>query len=149
MHEIDLRIERGEILGVIGYSGAGKSTLARLINGLEKPTAGTIEVAGPPQTPRAAGRGGGEPPRHGGKEKQMNQLPTAPVTPHISAHLRACGVVDTGERLSHPAFADFAARLGAGEGCIDVEHLLSWCIGAALQRAFPPSAGPGALLACT
>ncbi|WP_280500877.1 methionine ABC transporter ATP-binding protein [Nocardia farcinica] len=46
LHEIDLRIERGEILGVIGYSGAGKSTLARLINGLEKPTAGTIEVAG-------------------------------------------------------------------------------------------------------
>uniref|UniRef100_UPI0024577916 ATP-binding cassette domain-containing protein n=1 Tax=Nocardia farcinica TaxID=37329 RepID=UPI0024577916 len=57
LHEIDLRIERGEILGVIGYSGAGKSTLARLINGLEKPTAGTIEVAGPPQNREAAGRG--------------------------------------------------------------------------------------------
>ncbi|WP_425300033.1 ATP-binding cassette domain-containing protein, partial [Nocardia farcinica] len=58
MHEIDLRIERGEILGVIGYSGAGKSTLARLINGLEKPTAGTIEVAGGPP-PRGGGGGGG------------------------------------------------------------------------------------------
>ncbi|WP_280510984.1 ATP-binding cassette domain-containing protein, partial [Nocardia farcinica] len=48
LNEIDLRIERGEILGVIGYSGAGKSTLARLINGLEKPTAGTIEVRSAP-----------------------------------------------------------------------------------------------------
>ncbi|MFC8528195.1 methionine ABC transporter ATP-binding protein [Nocardia sp. NPDC057227] len=48
--DIDLRIERGEIFGVIGYSGAGKSTLVRLVNGLEKPTSGTIEIAGTPIT---------------------------------------------------------------------------------------------------
>ncbi|MFG1795124.1 methionine ABC transporter ATP-binding protein [Nocardia sp. NPDC049149] len=47
---IDLRIEHGEIFGVIGYSGAGKSTLVRLINALEKPTSGTIEVSGTPIT---------------------------------------------------------------------------------------------------
>ncbi|WP_280236686.1 methionine ABC transporter ATP-binding protein [Nocardia cyriacigeorgica] len=45
---VDLRIERGEIFGVIGYSGAGKSTLVRLINGLEKPTSGTVLVGGEP-----------------------------------------------------------------------------------------------------
>ncbi|MGV9818135.1 methionine ABC transporter ATP-binding protein [Nocardia xishanensis] len=50
LDDIDLRIERGEIFGVIGYSGAGKSTLVRLINALEKPTSGTILVSGEPIT---------------------------------------------------------------------------------------------------
>ncbi|WP_018921875.1 methionine ABC transporter ATP-binding protein [Salsuginibacillus kocurii] len=44
--DVDLHIEAGEIFGVIGYSGAGKSTLVRLLNLLEAPTAGTVEVAG-------------------------------------------------------------------------------------------------------
>ncbi|MDO5030119.1 MAG: methionine ABC transporter ATP-binding protein [Corynebacterium sp.] len=39
---INLTVEPGEILGVIGYSGAGKSTLIRMINGLEKPTSGQV-----------------------------------------------------------------------------------------------------------
>ncbi|MFP9202839.1 ATP-binding cassette domain-containing protein, partial [Enterococcus faecalis] len=39
-------IKKGEIFGIIGYSGAGKSSLIRLLNGLEKPTSGTVEVAG-------------------------------------------------------------------------------------------------------
>ena len=43
---IDLSIVRGEIFGVIGHSGAGKSTLIRLINLLERPTQGSITVAG-------------------------------------------------------------------------------------------------------
>ncbi|MFC0270896.1 methionine ABC transporter ATP-binding protein [Metabacillus herbersteinensis] len=43
---VDLDIKQGEIFGIIGYSGAGKSSLIRLLNGLEKPTSGSIEVAG-------------------------------------------------------------------------------------------------------
>lgn len=43
---VDLTINQGEIYGIIGYSGAGKSTLIRLLNRLEEPTAGAIEVAG-------------------------------------------------------------------------------------------------------
>ncbi|MFJ4657910.1 methionine ABC transporter ATP-binding protein [Nocardia sp. NPDC088792] len=50
LSDIDLRIERGEIFGVIGYSGAGKSTLVRLINALEKPTSGTVLISGDPIT---------------------------------------------------------------------------------------------------
>lgn len=41
---IDLTIEKGEIVVIIGPSGTGKSTLLRCINFLEQPTAGTITV---------------------------------------------------------------------------------------------------------
>lgn len=42
--DVNLTINKGEIFGIIGYSGAGKSTMIRLLNGLEKPTAGTVTV---------------------------------------------------------------------------------------------------------
>lgn len=44
--DANLTIEKGEIYGIIGYSGAGKSTLIRLLNGLEKPTTGSVIVNG-------------------------------------------------------------------------------------------------------
>lgn len=43
---VDLSIDQGEIFGIIGYSGAGKSTLIRMLNMLERPTSGTVSVAG-------------------------------------------------------------------------------------------------------
>jgi D-methionine transport system ATP-binding protein len=46
LQEIDFVIPRGSITGVIGRSGAGKSSLVRLINGLEKPSAGRVVVDG-------------------------------------------------------------------------------------------------------
>lgn len=46
LKEINLKVEKGDIFGVIGYSGAGKSTLIRLVNYLERPTKGQVLVAG-------------------------------------------------------------------------------------------------------
>ena len=46
LQQIDFAIARGSITGVIGRSGAGKSSLVRLINGLEKPSAGRVVVDG-------------------------------------------------------------------------------------------------------
>ena len=43
---VNLTIEQGQIYGIIGYSGAGKSTLIRLLNGLEKPSAGSVTING-------------------------------------------------------------------------------------------------------
>ncbi|MBG9542337.1 methionine ABC transporter ATP-binding protein [Cytobacillus firmus] len=43
---IDLKINKGEIFGVIGFSGAGKSSLIRCVNWLEKPTSGKVIVSG-------------------------------------------------------------------------------------------------------
>ena len=44
--DVNLQIAEGEIFGVIGYSGAGKSTLIRILNGLETPTSGTVDING-------------------------------------------------------------------------------------------------------
>ncbi|MFU0800687.1 MAG: methionine ABC transporter ATP-binding protein [Xylanivirga thermophila] len=43
---VDLHVNRGEILGVIGLSGAGKSTFIRCLNRLEEPTEGQIIIDG-------------------------------------------------------------------------------------------------------
>ena len=44
LHPVNLTINDGDILGIVGYSGAGKSTLIRLINGLITPTTGKIII---------------------------------------------------------------------------------------------------------
>ncbi|WP_456696787.1 methionine ABC transporter ATP-binding protein [Aeromicrobium sp. P5_D10] len=46
VRDVDLSVEAGEIVGIVGYSGAGKSTLVRLINALEPTTAGSLFVDG-------------------------------------------------------------------------------------------------------
>ena len=46
LRDVSLRIEDGEIFGIIGLSGAGKSTLVRCINLLERPTAGKVLIDG-------------------------------------------------------------------------------------------------------
>jgi phospholipid/cholesterol/gamma-HCH transport system ATP-binding protein len=47
VHEnLDLQIQRGEILGVVGGSGTGKSVLLRSIVGLHRPSAGSVKVFG-------------------------------------------------------------------------------------------------------
>ncbi len=44
--EVDITIEEGEFIAVIGPSGSGKSTLLNMIGGLDRPTSGTVIVGG-------------------------------------------------------------------------------------------------------
>lgn len=46
LHGIDLTLERGEFCAVMGPSGSGKSTLLNIVGLLDRPTAGTLAVAG-------------------------------------------------------------------------------------------------------
>lgn len=46
LKEINLKIEKGEFIGILGKKGAGKSTLLKLLNGLLIPDAGSVSVDG-------------------------------------------------------------------------------------------------------
>jgi len=46
LNGIDLSIREGEFVVILGHNGSGKSTFARLVNALNTPTSGRLEVAG-------------------------------------------------------------------------------------------------------
>ena len=46
LDDISLKVERGDVFGIVGHSGAGKSTLLRCLNGLEGYSEGSVKVMG-------------------------------------------------------------------------------------------------------
>jgi ABC-type multidrug transport system ATPase subunit len=46
LHRLDLRVDAGEIVGIIGSNASGKSTLIQLLSGILRPDHGHITIAG-------------------------------------------------------------------------------------------------------
>jgi lipopolysaccharide transport system ATP-binding protein len=46
LRDVDLEVQRGESVGIIGRNGAGKTTLLRLLCGITQPTCGELDVSG-------------------------------------------------------------------------------------------------------
>jgi len=46
VNRLNLKVETGEVFGLLGSNGAGKTTTMKMIAGLEKPTAGKVAIGG-------------------------------------------------------------------------------------------------------
>ena len=118
---IDLEVGAGEFVAVVGRSGSGKSTLLNLIAGIDRPSAGTLEVAGRAihdlgHDELAVWRG-----RHVGVVFQFFQLlPTLSVMENVLMPMDLAGCVPARERtrraealLARVGVADQADKLPA------------------------------------
>jgi ABC-type nitrate/sulfonate/bicarbonate transport system ATPase subunit len=101
---IDLEIGPGEFVAVVGPSGCGKSTLLSLLAGFQRPTAGTVGVAG------ADVRGPG--PDRGVVFQHPNLYPWLSVRDNVAFGLRMRGV---GKQARHAAADAQLARVGLAE----------------------------------
>lgn len=44
IHDLSLQIERGDWIAIVGHNGSGKSTFAKILNGLQMPTSGSVYI---------------------------------------------------------------------------------------------------------
>jgi putative ABC transport system ATP-binding protein len=93
---VDLSLAAGELIAVVGKSGSGKSTLVNLVAGIDRPTAGTVKVAGTsltelPESKLSSWRG-----RHVGVVFQFFQLlPTLTILENVMLPIDLCGTLTT------------------------------------------------------
>ncbi|MGI5127566.1 ABC transporter ATP-binding protein [Pseudonocardia sp. CA-107938] len=109
---IDLEVPAGSVLGMLGPNGSGKTTLIRMLLGLTRPTAGTVELLGHP-VPAAADRalphvgalveGPGFHPFLSGRENLARMAAAEPLLPSRDARGRVAAVL---ERVGLAAAAD-------------------------------------------
>lgn len=88
----NLTIASGEIVGLLGFSGAGKSTLLRLMNLLETPTTGEVQVAGANLTDLQTGALRAQRRKIGMIFQQFNLLSHNTALENVAFALRVAGV---------------------------------------------------------
>jgi ABC-type glutathione transport system ATPase component len=101
---VDLAVPRGGSLAIVGESGSGKTTVAKMIVGLEAPTAGTITACGRDRS--APARSAKERRRRGGEVQIVFQDPYSSLDPRHSAEQ----AIDEVLRLHRPDMSSKDAR---------------------------------------
>jgi putative ABC transport system ATP-binding protein len=128
---LTLDIAHGEFVAVVGRSGSGKTTLLNLLAGIDRPTSGTVRVAGADlgslsESGLAAWRG-----RNVGLVFQFFQLlPTLTVVENVMLPMDFAKKIPVGERRSRAQ--DLLERVGVGDQADKVPATLS---GGQQQRA--------------
>ena len=89
LKNINLKVEEGDIYGIIGYSGAGKSTLVRLLNGLEVATDGEVIIDGDDFNKITEGEVSPSLPPASLRKRKIRRFPFAPFIRSFAAPL--CG----------------------------------------------------------
>ncbi len=89
---VDLQIQGGEFVAIVGPSGSGKSTLINMITGIDRPTSGEVHVAGERLTGMSENKGAKWRGRNVGVVFQFFQLmPTLTIFENVMMPMRYCG----------------------------------------------------------
>jgi len=98
LNGVDLQINRGDFVGIVGPSGSGKSTLINMITGIDRPTTGEVHVAGARLTKMGENKVAKWRGRNVGVVFQFFQLlPTVTVLENVMMPMHYCGTY-RGER---------------------------------------------------
>jgi putative ABC transport system ATP-binding protein len=131
LKDIDLRVNEGEFVGVVGPSGSGKSTLLNMITGIDRPTSGKVFVAGKAvhemsENQLARWRG-----KHVGVIFQFFQLlPTLTILENVMLPMDFCNVYKRRQRKK--VAMDLLEQVGIPEQAHKLPNALS---GGQQQRA--------------
>lgn len=108
--EIDLQLFGGEVLALTGENGAGKSTLSKIVGGLERPGAGSLELLGRPYAPSSRREAEALGVRM--VMQELNLLPTLSVAENLFLHdlPRRAGWID--RRRLRAAAREAMAQVG-------------------------------------
>ncbi|EPY8493671.1 sugar ABC transporter ATP-binding protein [Pseudomonas aeruginosa] len=108
--EIDLQLFGGEVLALTGENGAGKSTLSKIVGGLERPGAGSLELLGRPYAPGSRREAEALGVRM--VMQELNLLPTLSVAENLVLHdlPRRAGWID--RRRLRAAAREAMAQVG-------------------------------------
>ncbi|EMN8299874.1 sugar ABC transporter ATP-binding protein [Pseudomonas aeruginosa] len=108
--EVDLQLFGGEVLALTGENGAGKSTLSKIVGGLERPGAGSLELLGRPYAPGSRREAEALGVRM--VMQELNLLPTLSVAENLFLHdlPRRAGWID--RRRLRAAAREAMAQVG-------------------------------------
>jgi ABC-type lipoprotein export system ATPase subunit len=99
LKEVNLRVNRGEFVAIIGKSGSGKSTLLNMLTGIDRPTAGEVYVTDTPIHTLSEGQLAKWRGRHLGIVFQFFQLlPTLTLLENVMLPMDLCGLYSARER---------------------------------------------------
>lgn len=137
---VNLSVPKGTVFGLLGPNGAGKTTTLKMMVGLQRPTAGWVEVFGQPMTPNAADL-----------RQRIGYLPTNPSFPghltpvayldlvgqlygipkderinRLASLIRAVGLLSAQSQPIKTFSTGMTTRLGIAASLINDPDLLIW-----------------------
>ncbi|HET9034401.1 MAG TPA: ABC transporter ATP-binding protein [Dokdonella sp.] len=136
--DLDLSLDRGEVLGLLGINGAGKSTTLRMISGMLAPSSGSVKLAGldlyehPERARRDIGYLPEEPPLYGELNVEeylrfcarLHGIPRTAINAAVETAIERCELGEMRRRLTSLLSKGFRQRVGLAQAIVHEPALI-------------------------